>query len=291
MTIKNLYQKLEKAYTVKNLNSISLTLINLYKNKQFTILQKIAEIIEDFFEIEISSNGKGFSKLIMLYHPDRLNYCLNEIRSVYEKNDFDELLKYAHILKLERIEEISNSLNSYEDIDYSPVYNWDYSTDRYSIINETEKSGKVHTKIVDYDFYDAVKIRQYGNTDVEFPSYYLEDIEDFELSFSGITDLDGVQYCLHVKTMDLSGNKIVDLELLENLGCLEELNLSDNYIENIDSIGYLANLRKLYLSNNNITDISSILELEKLEYVDLTGNKVTPEQVEELINSGVNVDV
>lgn len=289
MAIKELYQKLEKAYTIKNLNSISLTLINLYKDKQFLILQKIAEIIEDFFEIEISSNGKGFSKLIMLYHPDRLNYYLNEINLLFKNNNYDELLSYSHILKLERIEEISNSLNSYEDIDYSPVYDWDVNTDGYSVVNETKKSRKVHTKAIGYNFYDAVKIRQYGNTDIEFPTYYLEDIEDFELSSSDINDLDGIQYCKHVKTLDLSDNSIVDIELLENLGLLEELNLSDNNIENIDSIGYLANLKRLYISNNNIIDISPLFELESLEYIELSGNNISKEQIEELITLGINV--
>ena len=291
MTIKELYQKLEKAYTIKNLNSISLTLINLYKDKQFSILQKIAEIIEDFFEIEISSNGKGFSKLIKLYHPDRLNYYLNEINLLFERNNYDELLSYSHILKLERIEEISNSLNSYEDIDYSPVYDWDINTDGYSIINETEKSRKVHTKNIGYNFYDAVKIRQYGNTDTEFPSYYLEDIEDFELSSSDINDLDGIQYCKHVIALDLSDNSISELELLESLGLLEELNLSDNKIENIDSISYLVNLKRLYISNNNITDISSLLELDNLDYVELSGNKVSDKQIAELVSLGVKFDI
>ena len=28
------------------------------------------------------------------------------------------------------------------------------------------------------------------------PAYYLEDIEDLELSQSGIDDLDGIQYCV-----------------------------------------------------------------------------------------------
>ena len=227
----------------------------------------------------------------MLYHPDRLNYYLNEINIHYKNNDYDELLSYSHILKLERIEEISESLNSYEDIDYSPVYYWDINTDGYSIINETEKPKKVHTRNIGYNFYDAIKIRQYGNTDIEFPSYYLEDIEEFELTSSDINDLDGIQYCKHVKTLDLSDNNIVDLELLESLGLLEELNLSDNIIENIDSIGYLLNLKRLFISNNNIIDISPLLELESLEYVELSGNKISNRQIKELVNLGVQVDV
>ncbi|MCB2196422.1 MAG: leucine-rich repeat domain-containing protein [Bacteroidetes bacterium] len=291
MTINDLYQKLEKAYTLKNLNSISLTIINLYKDKQFLILQKIAEIIEDFFEIEISANGKGFSKLIKLYHPDRLNYYLNEINQHFKNDNYDALLSHAHIFKLERIEEISASLNSYEDIDYSPVYEWDINTDDYNIISEIDKTRKVHTKTIGYNFYDAVKMRQYGNTDMEFPSYYLEDIEEFELSSCDIDDLDGIQYCLHAKTFDLSDNRIVDIELLESLNLIEELNLSNNLIENIDAMTSLLNLKILYLSNNNLSDISPLLELDKLEYVEVSGNKISVDHIEELVKLGVKVDL
>jgi len=133
MTITDLQKQLEEAYTIKNLNNISLMLINLYKNQQYAMLQKIGDIISDFVDIEISPKGKGFSKLIMLYHPDRANYYLNEIKRLVEENNFDRLLEFSHILKLERIEEISNALNSYEDLDYSPVYEWDMETDGFTI--------------------------------------------------------------------------------------------------------------------------------------------------------------
>ena len=48
MTINDLQQKLKEAYTLINMNKISLTLINLYKEEQFATLQKIADIIDDF---------------------------------------------------------------------------------------------------------------------------------------------------------------------------------------------------------------------------------------------------
>lgn len=289
MTIENLYQKLIDAYTIRNLNNISLTLINLYKDKQFSILQKIADILEDFFVIEITKNGKGFSKLIKLYHPDKCNFYLNEINSLFEKNNYDALFEYTHILKLERIEEISNSLDNYEDIDYSPVYNWDFNTDGFSVINDNENFRKVHTNSVNCNFYDAIKIRQYGNTDIEFPPYYLEDIEEYELSSSDINDLDGIQYCIHAKNIDLSENRIVNLELFENLNNVEELNLSDNKIENIDALSNLLHLKRLYISNNLINDISPLFELEKLEYVELSGNRIEYNQIREFEKRGVTV--
>ena len=292
MTIIDLQKQLEEAYSIGNLNNISLTLINLYKNEQFSILQKIGEIISDFVDIEISSEGKGFSKLIKLYHPDRSCYYLNQIRNLAGENNFDGLLDYSHILKLERIEEISNSLNSFVDIDYSPVYDWDMETDGFTIIRDNEKNqSKAHSKkIREYDFYDAIKMRHYGHTDIEFPSYYLEDIDEFELSSSNINDLDGVQFCIHAKTMDLSNNRIVDLSPLNGLVGLEELNLADNLIGDIDALGYLTNLKSVNLSNNRIEDISPLIELEKLEYVDLTGNQILSAQIRSLTDLDITVD-
>jgi hypothetical protein len=292
MNINELHLKLKDAYSVKNLNNISLTLIDLYKNQQYSILQKIADIINDFITIEITIDGKGFSKFMMLYHPDRSDYHLNVIKKLVESNDFDRLLEYSHILKLERIEEIAKSLDSYEDIDYSPVYEWDINTDNFRIVHDkvSEKKFKTKTRRKGYTFYDAIKIRAYGNTNTEYPSYYLEDTDEIELSGSDIIDLDGAQFCIHAVTMDLSDNRITDLEPLFELFMLEELNLSDNHIGIIDGLSNLTNLKTLQLSNNFIKDISPLFELERLEYISLEGNQVSEEQINQLIGIGVTVD-
>ncbi len=290
MTIKELQSKLEKAYALENLNKISLTLINLYKNEQYSILQKIAEIICDFIEIEITADGKGFSKLIRLYHPDRTAYYLKEINALTEKNNFEGLNTHSHILKLEDIEEIANSLNSYEDIDYSPVYEWDFDADGYSIINDDGKREEVETRIQLHDFYTAIKLRQYGSVDIEFPTYYLEDLEEIELAESNIVDLDGVQYCIHAIKIDLSDNHIADLTQLIGLSSIKELNLSDNNLETIDALSRVKNLERIFLSNNHIEDIDSLMKLEKLEYADLSGNEISMDQINKLIELGVMVD-
>ena len=294
MTINELHLKLQNAYSVKNLNNISLILIDLYKNQQYSILQKIADIISDFITIEITEDGKGFSKFMMLYHPDRSDYHLNEMKKLVDSNDFDLLLEYSHILKLERIEEIAKSLDSYEDIDYSPVYEWDINTDDFRIVHDAVGEKKLiirpKTRKKGYTFYDAVKIRAYGHTKIEYPSYYLEDTDEIELSSSGINDLDGVQFCIHAVTIDLSDNQIIDLEPLCELTLLEELNLSDNRIGLIDGLSNLTNLKNLQLSNNYIKDISPLFELERLEYVSLEGNKVSIEQINQLMGMGVTVD-
>ncbi len=291
MTIEELHNNLQEAYSVKNLNKISLTLISLYKEQQFSVLKRIAELLEDFKTIEINDEGKGFSKFMMLYHPDRSSYHILEINRLFAQNNYEGLLEFTHIFKLERLEEIATRLDSYEDIDYSPVYEWDVDTEGFRIIENKSKAKRFTTHERGYSFYEAIKIREYGHTKIDFPAYYLEDFDEFELSSSGINDLEGVQFCIHAKSIDLSDNKISDLTQLLGLFNLEELNLSDNMIEFIDVIGSLPNIKNLYLSNNHFKDISPLFELENLEYVDLSGNQVSQNQIDELKELGVVVDL
>lgn len=292
MTIKELHSRLIEAYSVKNLNNLALVLINLYKNEQFSKLQKIADIIADFIVIEIDSKGKGFSKFMKLYHPDRAGFHINEINRLLSLNDFDGLLECSHILRLERIDEIANSLDSYEDIDYSPVYEWDFETEGFTITEEKDTIIDLKPKRSKkcYAFYDAIKIREYGHTDIEFPSYYLKDFDEFELASAYINDLDGVQFCIHANIIDVSDNQISDLQPLIGLKQLEELNLSDNQIGYIDVLAFLVNLKTLNLSNNLFDDVSPLFQLQKLEYVNLTGNKIDKKQIDHLIEMGITVD-
>ena len=294
MHTKELQHKLQEAYSVKNLNNISLTLINLYRAGNFATLQKISELISEFVTVTIKDDGKGFSKLMMLYHPDRAGYHLNEINRLAGENNLDRLLEYSHILKLERIEEIAVALNSYEDIDYSPVYEWDMETAGFTIISDSEPvdiiETKTNTKRVGYSFYDAIKIREYGHTDIEYPSIYLEESEEFELSSSDINDLYGVQFCINARIIDVSDNRISDITPLFGLTKLEEINLSDNQIGYLDGIGNLVNLKSILLSGNYIDDLSPLFELPMLEYADLRDSKINIEQINALIESGVVVD-
>jgi len=294
MEIKDLYNKLKEAYSNQNLTRITITLIKLYKDKQFGTLGQIAEMIRETVEIEVDPEARYFSRLMMLYHPDRGNYHRQEIDRLAVNNDYKGLSSYAHILSLGSIEEIAVTLAGYEDIDYSPVYEWDINLNDFIIITSEEKpiQDKKNTKEKrsrGISFYDAVKIRMYGNTHIEFPPYYLEDIEELELAQSGIDDLDGVQYCIHAISLDLSGNSIEDISWLWGLKQLQEINLSDNRISDIDTLSNLKNIRTLNLSHNTISDISPLLNLEKLEYLEISGTKAPQEQIRELEELGVTV--
>jgi Leucine-rich repeat (LRR) protein len=294
MKVRELYSKLLEAWSNQNLNKITVTLINLYKNKQFGTLKQIASMISETMDFTIDPEARYFPKLMMLYHPDRGDFHRNEINRLAAANDYDGLLTFSHILLLNRIEEIAVTLTSYEDIDYSPVYEWDINADGFTIVNDqpdyaqekTTKRSNTHSHL---NFYDAVKIRMYGKTRIEFPTWYLENQEEFELSGSDISDLEGIQYCIHVKILDLSGNLIHDICPLWPLTLLEEVNLADNKLEDIDTLSHLSNLRIVDLSNNAIRDISPLMDLGRLEYVDLTGTRVPVKQIAELEELGVTV--
>ena len=290
---ENLSIKLLDAYSEPNLNKIARNLIRLYKDKQFEKLNIISGMISEWVEIVIEPDGKGFSKIISLYHPDRGDYYRNQISVAAEKKDNQILSRFEHIFVIQDIEEIAANIESYEDIDYHPEYEWEAKDTGFSYFQDNKKKPRTKSrkaKSSGYSFFDAVKIRQYGDIDIEFPTYYLEDMDEIELSESEINDLDGVEYCIHTVILDLSLNQISDLTPLSNLGSLQELNLSGNQIGFIDALSNLQQLKSVDLSNNEIDDISPLFEIETLEFVDLTGNKVPADQINELKEMGITVE-
>ena len=290
MGVKELYNDLVEAYSNDNLNKITGQLIWLYKNKNYGKIREIANKISKYVPIDEEKDAKCFSKLIMLYHPDKGEQFRKTIQELYEQNDYENLKKHSYILMMAEIDDITVTATN-EDVDYNPEYAWDANTnDGFSTIDsDGENDSKDYFETDDYEksFYNMIKIREYGNLDVEFPSYYLEDFEEFEMAYSGLESLDGVEHCMHVKILDISNNAISDLENLWDLKCLEELYLANNQIGYIDALSNLIHLKVLDLSGNQIDDISPILNLENLEFVNLIGNSVSDNQIEKLKSKGM----
>jgi hypothetical protein len=291
---KDLSERLLEAYSEANLNKITRNLIRLYKEKEFGKLNVISGMLSEWVEIAIEPDGKGFAKIVSLYHPDRGEFYRNLIEAAAKQEDATTLARFEHILVIQDIEEITANIESFEDIDYYPEYGWDVKDTGFSYFQDKKKrprNGKQKARSGGYSFYEAMQVRQYGHTDTTFPTYYLEDMDEIELSESEIDDLDGVQYCIHTVTLDLSFNRIYDLSPLTSLGSLQELNLSNNQIEYIDDISNLQQLKSIDLSNNSIGDILPLMEIETLEFADLTGNKIPLSQIEGLRDLGVMVDI
>ncbi len=231
----------------------------------------------------------------MLYHPDKGLVHRNEIDMYYRQGDQKQLNSYSHILTTARL---SNNYETEEvdlDIDYEPEYFWDenyddlgYST-TYTEKETTTDDGFENCEDCEKTFYNAVKIRMYGDLDMNFPPYYLEDYDEIELSDMGIEYLDGIKHCKHVRMLNLSGNSISDLTDLLGLKRIEELFLADNQISYIDVLSRLVNLRKLDISNNQIEDLSALFDLPGLQYLNVIGNQVAGHQIEKLKDLGVLV--
>ena len=293
MNETTLYNQLKEAYTDANLNYITSNLIELHKSKQYDKIREISNKLSSYVLIDEEKASKCFSRLVMLYHPDKGEFYRKTIEHLQNSRKFDELREYSHILLMLKIDFNAIQREIDEDIDYSPEYRWD-DCSGYDYYGETgDEAADIDYFFLDEEngcsFYNAVKIRMYGNTRIEFPSYYLEDFDDIEMAESNIESLDGIEYCKHVISLDLSGNSISDLSGLWELSRMEELYLSDNQIGFIDALSNLLNLRIVDLSGNEIDDISQLFNLEKLEYVNVWGNKVPKEQINKLKKKGVIV--
>lgn len=287
-----LYNKLHKAYSTDNLNIITGKLIDLYKNKNFIQIREIANKISKYVIIDEEKDSKCFSKLIVLYHPDKGRLIRETLKTSYTQNDLVTLTSFSHILLLDDIDKLKISTTVSSDIEYEPEYSWDENQEEgYQFFNDDDDENEEYNNHEDFEktFYNAVKLRMYGNLEMEFPHYYLEDFEDFELANCEIEYLDGIEHCIHVTSLDLSNNNITDITELRELTKLRELFISDNKIGYIDALGNLLELVTVDLSNNQIDDITPLFNLINLEFVNLIGNRIPMEQIKVLKEKGIIV--
>lgn len=284
MHTTQLYNQLLDAYSDANLNRITGKLIELYQNRNYGEIRGIANKISDYVTIDEEKDARCFSKLMMLYHPDRSEIFKKAIYKCYCENDYNELKRFSHILLIRDIDRIK-VVPLDDDIDYCPEYIWDdVQDDGYSFVDfETDENYEdFNPDNIDKSFYNALKLREFGTLNINFPVWYLQDYDEMELAESGLDSLDGIEYCKYVIVLDLTGNEITDISELWNLKRLEELYLANNQIGYIDALCSLKKLRIVDLSGNQIDDISPLLQLENLEYINLVGNKIPKKQVEAL---------
>ncbi|CAG5082356.1 leucine-rich repeat domain-containing protein [Parvicella tangerina] len=292
MNLKELYTELIQAYSDNNLNIVSGKIIALYKNKNYEKLQEIANKISKYVTIDEDQLPKLFSKLIVLYHPDKGDGYRKKLTQYYKNNDLESLQSYSHILSINDLENTTvTSLD--ESVDYQPEYSWEAEEkagDYFYDVDDTGP-GREDINLDDYEksFYNEVKFRVYGDPTIEFPPYYLEDFEEYELAECGLESLDGVQYCIHATVLDFSDNLLTDISELGKLERLEEIYLANNQIGYIDALSNLFELKVIDLSNNLIDDISPLFDLKKLSYVNLSNNPVPISQINQLKRKGMVV--
>ncbi|GMH59695.1 hypothetical protein TrRE_jg3158, partial [Triparma retinervis] len=108
----------------------------------------------------------------------------------------------------------------------------------------------------------------------------LSSIEDIEILFSTITDLNGggLALCKACRSLTLIDTALLDIgpqTLAPISSTLERLNLSQQGLTKISGVLNLPVLRELYLQENSITRIEGLNGCPRLQRVWLYGNKIS----------------
>lgn len=69
---------------------------------------------------------------------------------------------------------------------------------------------------------------------------------------SKIANLEGVQYCVNLKSLEIINNNVSDVSMLASLTHLQDLNIWSNNVSDISPIQNLTNIKKLYLDYDPI---------------------------------------
>lgn len=292
MEIGDLYQNLKEAYTADKLNLISGRIIEMFKEQRYDGLRAIQKVVNEYTPCKEEKISKIFSRLIMFYHPDRLSQSLDQLDRAYHEGDFEMLFSMSHILPVQNLEPdqlVVSSIITEEDL--AEEFGWDGSDDGFSYFMDAEEDSDMddEMEIMHPSFLTALKRRVYGNLNVDFPIYLLEDLEEIDMADYELETLDGIEACRYAKVVDLSNNNLTDLTELGHLRQVERLYLANNHIGTIDSLSNLLVLQVLDISYNDVDDLSPLLELKHLAYLNVMGNRAPAWQLEKLQLRGVTV--
>jgi len=292
MEIGELYSNLKKAYTAENLGLVSGRIIGLFRDRRHDALRVIQKVVNEYTPCNEEKINKVFSRLIMLYHPDRLSQNLKQLEKAYRGGDFETLYSMSHILTVQNLEPEHVLLSSVlTEEDLAEEFGWDENADGYSyfMAEEELEQEDVDSGLERRSFLSVLKRRVYGNLNVDFPMYLLEDLEEIEMADYELEDLDGISACHYARAVDLSNNNLTDISELGELRQVERLYLSNNQIGLIDALYNLSVLQVLDISFNDVDDISPLFELNYLSYLNVMGNRIPAWQLEKLQLQGITI--
>ena len=293
MEISELYGNLDKAYTAEKLGEISGRIIELFREKKFDALRAIQKVVNEYTPCEEEKINKVFSRLIMLYHPDRLSQNREEMDRAHREGDFEALYAMSHILTVQNLEPDHAVLSSViTEEDLAEEFGWDESADGFSYFmagEELEQEEDLNPGVERRSFLSVLKRRVYGNLNVDFPMYLLEDLEEIEMADYELEDLEGISACHYARAVDLSNNNLTDISELGELRQVERLYLSNNQIGLIDALYNLSVLQVLDISFNDVDDLSPLFELNYLSYLNVMGNRIPAWQLEKLQLQGITI--
>ena len=293
METGELYSKLKDAYTTENLGLVSGRIIEMFRDKKHDALRVMQKVVNEYTPCNEEKVNKIFSRLIMLYHPDRLRQNLELLEKAYKADDFESLYSMSHILTVQNLEPGHVALSSvFTEEDLAEEFGWDEGADGFSYFmaeEEPEQDEYEDSGLERRSFLSVLKRRVYGNLNVDFPMYLLEDMQEIEMADYELEDLDGISACHNARAVDLSNNNLIDISELGELRQVERLYLSNNQIGLIDVLNMLSVLQVLDISYNDVDDISPLFELNYLSYLNVMGNRIPAWQLEKLQLKGVSI--
>ncbi|MCP4311847.1 MAG: hypothetical protein GY790_11325 [Bacteroidetes bacterium] len=292
MEITDLYDNLKLAYTAENLHLVSSRIIDMFREHQYDGLRAIQKVVNEYTPCNGEKINKVFSRLIMLYHPDRLNQALGQLDEAHKAGDFEKLFEMSHILHVKNLEPEHVFVSSIlSDEDLAEEFGWDGADDGYSYFTDQEENPDMDDEpdYISRSFLTSLKRRVYGNLNVDFPIYLLEDLEEIEMADYDLESLDGIEACRYARVADLTNNNLTDLSELGYLRQVERLYLANNHIGMIDALSNLVVLQVLDISFNDVADLSPLFDLSHLSYLNVMGNLVPDWQLEKLKLRGVAV--
>ncbi|MDD5456244.1 MAG: leucine-rich repeat domain-containing protein [Candidatus Margulisbacteria bacterium] len=292
MDIKITYETLVKKITPDFLAAETAGIIKAYKEKDYQFFNRQAKKLG--IEPKKTNLSKIFTNLVQLYHPDKLNGIIKEIKKLYnEKNH----LKLKNFAELYIVTSDNISRTSAIDFEYDEEYGLDdddFLKFGISVVDQEEIFSDPDDDIQNHpgqSFTDAVNTEFCRNLGYAWNIVDLQRLEgELELQFQNINDLSGIENCSNISSLNLTHNLLVDVNILSELKQLEILYLAENLIEDISFLRKLTNLRELDISFNNIREINILLILKKLEYVNLIGNPINdPHIINKLHGKGITV--
>ncbi len=306
MDLQQIQTQLLLDFSSTNLTLLSSKIIAFHKKKNFNALRKVGNIVSEFVPFNEESNARLFSKLIVLFHPDKMN---DYHKQIVTTDNWESLQTFSYLKSvLVTIDSIAE--NTAHGIltpdEFEEEYGWNYrpSDDDYFITQEEAEpvshwfdeenpdDNYFYTDgqgVPDGSFLTALKRKIYGPSYIDFPVHLLEDLEEIEMAEYEIEDLEGIEFCVYAKVIDLSYNLIFDIARIAKCTFVQELYLAANQIHYIDALASMQDLRMLDLSGNRVQDLSPLFKLNSLEYVNLLGNPVLNQQVMQLKQNGVVV--
>ncbi len=277
----SLYERLARAYTLENLNKITYKIIDAHRSKNFTYIKNLAQHIG---KVEKTANiNRLFSRLIILYHPDRLAYYEKKIKALHSCSDRKNLKQLSHIWQaLEYVDDNEAILNE-ESLETEDQYKYD--SKHYGNPFERNKvfdwsDFGLWAEVESHDFISAFNHKEYGNIVGDYQGHDFSSMDEIELSGYNISDLTGIHQCYNLSLLDLSNNNISDINSISHLHFLEWIDLSHNEIIHVNALSELHSLQDIDLSFNRIKDIMPLLHLNSLRYLDITGNHIAADQID-----------